>query len=44
MKYKALSEAEVLAVLADKYGQPHHQELVAANSDALSGRISGGDW
>ncbi|HEM7081246.1 hypothetical protein [Acinetobacter baumannii] len=29
---------------ADKDGQPPQQELVAANSDALSGRISGGDW
>lgn len=25
-------------------GQPPQQELVAANSDALSGRLSGGDW
>ena len=25
-------------------GQPPQQELVAANSDALGGRLSGGDW
>jgi len=25
-------------------GQPPQQELVAANNDALNGRLSGGDW
>lgn len=25
-------------------GQPPQQELIAANSDALGGRLSGGDW
>ncbi|WP_462150536.1 hypothetical protein [Acinetobacter baumannii] len=46
-EYYCPSDAMVLLIgssHADKDGQPHQQELIAANSDALSGRISGGDW
>lgn len=29
---------------SDEYGQPPQQELVAADSGALAGLLSGGDW